>query len=58
MEETKRIIGLSKQITELGELHKKLVASDVKLHNYIAVNISDSLQDAIDNYRGVLYKNK
>ena len=49
--EEKEIAHLSKQITELKELHQTLVAKEIEVNPYTMLLISDNLQKAIDNYK-------
>jgi len=49
--EEKEIVQLSKQITELKELHQTLVAKEIDVNPYTILLISDNLQKAIDNYK-------
>ena len=49
--EKKEIIHLSKQITELKEMHKTLVAKEIEVNPYTMLLISDNLQKAVDNYK-------
>lgn len=53
--EEKEIVHLSKQITELKELHQTLVAKEIEVNPYTMLLISDNLQKAIDNYKMDLY---
>lgn len=49
--EEKEIVHLSKQITELKEMHQTLVAKEIEVNLYTMLLISDNLQKAIDNYK-------
>ena len=49
--EEKEKIHLSKQITELKKLHKKMVAEDKEVNVYTFMVINENMQRCIDNYK-------
>jgi len=49
--EDKEIAYLSKQITELKELHQTLIAKEIEVNPYTMLLIIDNLRKAIDNYK-------
>jgi len=44
-------IHLANQISELKELHQKLVAEDMEVHIYTFMVINENMQRCIDNYK-------
>jgi hypothetical protein len=52
--EQKEIIHISKQLSNLTELHQKLIAQEKEVNPYAMLLVSDALQRAMDIYKDEL----